>query len=129
MTLEVSLRRTLRSSLLCLAIGVFSPANPWAAKVIMKDGKIYEGKILAETKGDVVIKTSGWDHRIKLLPADNVLTVVHDPHEPEKPADPQRYIAVDSFLTGNIYTTRDVSRQPAPGLRVGGGLRLHPLVE
>jgi len=47
-----------RSVLLALVIvGVFVPAAR-AAKVIMKDGKIYEGKILAETAKDVVIKTA-----------------------------------------------------------------------
>jgi hypothetical protein len=94
----------------------------------MKDGKIYEGKILAETKNDVVIKTNTWDRKIKLLSMEDVLTVVHDPPAPEKPFDPQRYAALDTFLTGNLFVKNEVSN-PAAGVRLGGGLRLHPLIE
>jgi hypothetical protein len=99
----------------------------WCAKVIMKDGKIYEGKIIDDSDGDVLIKTPLKTRPI-LLPSEEVLSVTKDPEE--KPVqDPQRYASLESLLFGNVSVSKNIQLSPSPGLWVGGGLRLHPLIE
>src|SRR5580692_4932987 len=87
--------------LLFLVVLFGCPTFARSAKVIMKDGKIFEGKIIAETDGDVLIKTSPVDPP-KFLPNAEILTVVHDPVKTE-PQDPQRYASLGLRLMGNFF--------------------------
>ena len=116
-----------RLGALILTLGLVCPASVHAARVIMKDGRIFEGKIVAETDGDVLIKTSPVN-RPKLLPADAILTVVRDPVTPE-PHDPQRYVSLGLRLMGNFFSTQHISLDPSAGLALDGSLRFHPLIE
>jgi hypothetical protein len=100
----------------------------FAAKVIMRDGKIFEGKILAEPGGDVLIKTNPVDPRAKLLPQQEILSVVRDP-VPQTSKDPQRYLQAEAVLNGNVFSSWDLSMDPAASLWLGGGIRLHPVIE
>jgi hypothetical protein len=103
------------------------PVIAHPAQVMMKDGKVYQGKIIAETDGDILIKTSPVS-RSKLLLSQDILSVVRDPAVEAAP-DPQRYASLEMLLAGHLYSTRGISLNSAPGLRLGGGLRFHPLVE
>jgi hypothetical protein len=116
----------LRRWVFIFSVPVLICANTFAAKVIMKDGKIYQGRIVAETDGDVLIRTSPVS-RSKLLLSEDILTVVRDPIIHKN--DPQRYSSVDVGLLGNIYSTRGIELNPSASLRLGGGLRFHPLME
>ncbi|OGR91839.1 MAG: hypothetical protein A2992_09110 [Elusimicrobia bacterium RIFCSPLOWO2_01_FULL_59_12] len=111
-----------------IGLSVVWPGHVLAAKVIMKDGKTYEGKIIDDTGGDILIKTSPTDARPKLLPAPEVLSVVHDPVAPAA-LDPQRYTTFEMLLTGSVFSSKHFSLDPAPGAWLGMGLRFHPVVE
>jgi hypothetical protein len=121
-------RAALRSLLVFLGLGLTCPSLARAAKVIMKDGKIIEGKIVAETNGDVLIRTPPVNPMPILLPARAILTIIRDP-VPEKPYDPQRYVSLETLLEGNVFTANNMTLDPGASLRIGGGLRIHPLVE
>ncbi len=99
-----------------------------AARVIMKDGKIYEGKIIDDSDGDILIKTSPMDARPRLLPSAHILSVTPDP-PPAKNLDPQRYSTYELLLAANFFAPKNMSLDAAPGLWLGVGLRFHPLVE
>lgn len=115
---------------LLAVIGIFfgGSASLHGARVIMKDGKIYEGKIIDDSDGDILIKTSPMDARPKLLPNSDILSVTADP-PPPKNLDPQRYSTYELLLTGNVFSAQNIEQNPAPGLWLGVGLRFHPVIE
>jgi hypothetical protein len=99
----------------------------FAAKVIMKDGKIYEGKIITEMNGDILMRTQP-GNRPRMLPGSEILSVVRDPVV-ETPRDPHRYAAIEARISGNVSDSKNVSLNPTPGLSFAGSLRFHPLFE
>jgi hypothetical protein len=110
-------------------LGALTMSLPvYGAKVIMKDGKIYEGKIIAEPDGDVLIRTRPVEPRATLLPASEILTVVRDPVS-HPPVDPQRYWEAELLASGNVFSSRDISMDPTAGLWLGGGMRLFPVIQ
>jgi hypothetical protein len=94
----------------------------------MKDGTIYAGKIIDETGGDILIKLSPMDAYPKLLPSSQILSVTRDP-VPAQALDPQRYSTYEIMVSGNFASSSEMDLDPAPGLWLGVGLRLHPLLE
>jgi hypothetical protein len=113
-----------RPALIGALLFLISPL--WGAKVIMKDGKIYEGRIVAETDGDVLMRTK-LDNRRKLLPADEILSVVRDTATVVE--DPQRYASIETSVFGFVSDSTNVELRPAAGLSFAGHLRAHPLVD
>lgn len=98
-----------------------------ADKVILKDGTIYEGAIVDETKKDVLIRTYGYDAKLLLLEDREILTVIHE-RPKSAPRDPTRYVLIEALGSGQFFAD-DLALGPAAGLHLGGGVRIHPLVE
>jgi hypothetical protein len=112
-----------------LSLGLLSlPSIVRADKVIMKDGKIYEGRIMGETSRSILI-TNKRDSQPRFLMLSDVMTIVREKN-PEVPnPDRDRYIHVEGMLTGNFYSSDEMSLSPAPGLAMTGGFRMHPLFQ
>jgi hypothetical protein len=113
---------------LVFVIALLAAAAPlWSAKVIMKDGKIYEGRIIDDSDGDILIKTkTHW--RPKLLPGNDILSVTRDAPEVVV-RDPQRYTIFESLIAGHVSMSEGIEMDPSASLRLGGGMRPHPVVE
>lgn len=112
-----------------MALLFFSLSCLWADKVIMKDGKIYEGIILGESDGVVVMRVLPFSSTPRFLDRREVLAVIRDDRPTSPPEDPRRYALVDALLSGVFSTASDLSLQPRPGLQLGGGFRIFPLME
>jgi hypothetical protein len=102
----------------------------WADKIIMKDGKIYEGHIMGESRRSILISNPPTDPKPRFLELRDILTIVRESRPPEKPSsEEQRFASVNAGVSGQVYSSRLFSFSPAPSLYVGGGFRVHPAVE
>jgi hypothetical protein len=104
-------------------------AGAWADKIIMKDGKIYEGHIMGETSRSVLISNPPLDPKPRFIELKDVLTLVRESHKEMRSAESDRAAVVEIGLAGNVFSSRDMPLDTAPGLHVGGGFRVHPLLE
>lgn len=94
----------------------------------MKDGKVYQGRIMGETFRSILI-TSPAEPRPQFLRKRDVLTIVRDQPEEKVFVDRGRYVSLRLGLSGNFYSSDRLELDPAPGLTVGGGFRFHPAAE
>lgn len=121
-----SLRRTIGA----FAGGlVLIASSAEADKVIMKSGKIYEGRIMGETTRSVLISNAPFDPTPHFLPYQDILTIVRDTPVLEPAIDLQRVLMAEFALTGQVFSPNVLTLHPAAGLHMGGGLRPHPLIE
>src|SRR3954470_24855701 len=93
-----------------IALLALCSAPLWGAKVILKDGKTYDGRIVEETGGDVLMRVQP-ENKPRLLPSGDILTVVRDPAVTE-PQDPLRYTALELRLSGNVSDSKNVELGP-----------------
>jgi len=102
----------------------------WADKIIMKDGKIYQGRIMGETSRSILIHPQNSDLKPFFVNALEVQTVVHDSQGPG-PISPDagRFAQFEALIIGTQFSSQKLGMGWAPGLTIGGGFRLHPLVE
>jgi hypothetical protein len=104
-------------------------ARCFADKVIMKDGKIYQGRIMGETQDSVLISNAPYDPKPRFIEIKDVLTIVRESGKDPHSIESDRYAVVEALLSGQVFSSNTLTLNPAAGLHVGGGFRLHPLVE
>ena len=120
----------MRRFALIATLAVIPAQAVMADKIIMKDGKIYEGHIMGETQRSVLISNPPLDPKPRFVDVKDVLTIVRESRPEEKPSPEEGRFATANFgVTGQVYSSSQFSFSPAPGLYVGGGFRMHPLVE
>ena len=108
----------------------FMAQRAMADKVIMKDGKIYEGHIMGETRDSVLISNPPLDPKPRFLDIKDVLTLVRESRPPERPSiEEDRFASANIGVTGQVYSSNIFSFSPAPGLYAGGAFRMHPVIE
>jgi hypothetical protein len=110
---------------LCLAFTGVARAD----KVIMKDGKVYEGRIMGETSRNVLISNAPLDPSPRFLPVSEVLTIVRERHVEAPSPDRDKYVALDLGLESGFLTTSAFDMHATPGVLLRGGFRLHPLLQ
>ncbi len=109
-----------------LALSGFS----WADKIIMKDGKIYQGHIMGETSRSVLISNPPLDPKPRFIELKDVLTLVRESRPAEKPTSEEGRFASATFgISGQVYSSNIFTFSPASGLYFGGAFRVHPAVE
>jgi hypothetical protein len=112
------------------ALTLLLAARVFADKIIMKDGKIYQGHIMGETQHSVLISNPPIDPKPRFIDIKDVLTIVRESRPAEKPSAEEGRFASASFgITGQAYSSDTLSFSPAPGFYIGGGFRVHPSLE
>lgn len=109
---------------LCLA-----RSGAWADKVIMKDGKVYEGKILDDFGKALLIGNPPYDTKAHLLRMDDIQTIVYEEYRPPPPAQRRQGFTVATWIQGTAYSSQELPLYPATSLAAEVGYRLHPFVE
>jgi len=113
-----------------LAILLTSTGLCWADKIIMKDGKIYQGRIMGETSRSILISNPPLDPKPRFLELKDVLTIVRESRPAEQPSpEESRFASANIGVSGQVYTSSVFSFSPAPGLYAGGAFRIHPALE
>lgn len=98
-----------------------------ADQVIMKDGKIYVGRVMGEGSRSILLSQPGQPP--KFIELSDVMTIVREKN-PEIPnPDRDRQIHLELAFAGNFNTSNQMSVSHAPGLAAVGGFRLHPLIQ
>jgi len=98
-----------------------------ADQVILKDGKILEGRVMGEGTQSILLSQPGQPP--KFIPLNDVMTIVREKN-PEVPnPDRDRFIVVESMLGSHIFQSDEIDLTAAPGLNFTGGFRLHPLFQ
>jgi hypothetical protein len=97
----------------------------FADQVIMKNGKIYKGRIMGETTKSLLISTP----TPHFLPMSDIMTIVRESRLSETRPDPKRYVNVEAGLGAVIFAERELEASPAAQVHLGGGFRVHPLVQ
>ncbi len=120
----------MRKSILIPVLALFLSPRVFADKVIMKDGKIYQGHIMGETSRSLLISNPPLDPKPRFIELQDVLTIVRESRPPEKASSEQgRFASANFGVSGQIYSADIFSFSPAPGLYAGGAFRMHPALE
>jgi hypothetical protein len=115
--------------LLAIIALILTPLS-WADKVIMRDGKIYQGHIMGETSRSLLISNPPLDPKPRFLESKDILTIVRESRPAEKPTlEEGRFASANVGISGQVYSSSVFSFSPAPGLYLGGGFRMHPAIE
>jgi hypothetical protein len=114
-----------------ILIGLITLAGlSWADKIIMRDGKIYQGHIMGETSRSILISNPPLDPKPRFIELADVLTIVRESRPAEKPSlEEGRFASLNLGVSGQAYSSSVFSFSPAPGLYGGAGFRIHPAVE
>src|SRR5947199_3091275 len=87
-----------------------------ADKVIMKDGKIYQGHIMGETQDSILISNPPLDPKPRFIETRDIMTIVRESRPAEKPSlEEGRFASVNFGITGQVYSSDTFSFSPAPG--------------
>jgi len=106
------------------------PSFSWADKIIMKDGKIYEGHVMGESSRSIMISNPPLDPKPRFVEMKDVMTIVRESRPAEKPTlEEGRFASVSLGLTGEVFSSSVFSFSPAAGLYGAGAFRIHPAVE
>jgi hypothetical protein len=101
-----------------------------ADKILMKDGKIYDGRIMGETSRTVLIRLSNPDAKPVFLNLSDVQTVIHDRQSPETLSpEAGRFAQLSLLVSGTHFSSRTLGFGWASGLTFEGGFRVHPALE
>jgi hypothetical protein len=123
------MRSPSRTVLFLLAFGALTGAAQ-ADKIIMKNGKIYEGRIMGETARSVLIRPANPDIKPLFINMREVQTIVRESHGPETISpEAGRFAGIELLVTGNSFATRPLDLGWAPGVTLNGGFRIHPALE
>ena len=102
----------------------------WADKIIMRDGKIYQGHIMGETSRSILISNPPLDPKPRFVELKDVLTIVRESRPAEKPnLEEGRFASASVGTSLQVYSSSIFSFKPAAGLYFGGAFRIHPAVE
>jgi len=116
--------------LLFLAFLSILPRLARADKIIMKDGKIYEGHIMGESRNSLLISNPPLDPTPRFIALRDVMTIVRERRPEEKPSSEEgRFASINAGINGQAYSSSVLPFSPAPGLYFGGGFRVHPALE
>lgn len=119
--------RTNKPILVALLFGIL-PGTLFADKIILKNGKVIEGRVMGETHWRILISASP-DNRPRFYEKSEVLTIVRDQPDPPVIVDRWRYVTVGGSLGGNVFSSDRLQISPGPDLALRGGFRFHPLAE
>lgn len=111
------------------ALWLFFAALACADQVIMKDGAVYKGKILVDTDKAILIGNPPFDPNSYLLEAKDIDKIVYEEYRPNAPSERRRGFTSALHLTGNFFSSDELSLGAAPGLYGEIGFRPHPLLE
>jgi hypothetical protein len=100
----------------------------WADRVIMKDGKVYDGHMMGETEWNLLI-SNPLDAHPRFIPKRDVMTIVRQDHTPPPASEPQRYLSLGAILGGDFFTSRALDLSPAAVIGGEAGFRLFPSFE
>src|SRR5438876_934926 len=115
--------------LLPIALLFLAPAA-WADKIIMKNGKIYQGHIMGETKDAILISNPPIDPKPRFLDTSDGMTIVRESRPAEKASDEAgRFVSANFGLTGQFYSSDTFSFSAEPGFYAGGSFRVHPAID
>lgn len=96
----------------------------------MKDGKIYEGHIMGETRRSLLISNPPLDPKPRFIELKDILTIVRDRRVPDAPSpEDGRFASLSAGVSGQAFSSSLFSFSPAPAFYFGGGFRIHPAVE
>lgn len=101
----------------------------WADKVITKDGKTYSGKILIDGDKAVLIGNPPFDPNSTLIKSEDIEKIIYEEYKPNSPGERKRGLAFGTRLTGNAYSSSDLSLNAAGGIDLEAGMRFHPAIE
>src|SRR5258708_17636346 len=105
-----------RIALLSILV-VLSARGVQADKIIMKDGKIYQGHIMGETPKSVLISNPPLDPKPRFVDTKDVLTIVRESRPDERPsAEEGRFASVNFGVSGQVFSSPIFSFAPAPAL-------------
>ncbi|OGR89429.1 MAG: hypothetical protein A2992_03400 [Elusimicrobia bacterium RIFCSPLOWO2_01_FULL_59_12] len=107
----------------------FAIPSALADKVITKDGKVYTGKIMIDGDKAVLIGNPPFDPNSTLIQTEDIKTIVYDEYRQNPPAERRRGGAIGLRLSGNAYSSGELSLKPAGGLELEGSFRPHPVIE
>jgi hypothetical protein len=99
-----------------------------ADQVIMKSGKIYKGRIMGETNRMLLFRDTR-EAEPRFLAVPDILTIVRESRPAARTVEPKRYVVGELGISGAFFTARRLASAPGGALHLGGGFRLHPLVE
>lgn len=115
---------------LLLLLGILGPAVcAHADKIIMKDGKVYQGHIMGETSKQILISNPPVDPQPHFVPLADVLTIVHEGPPPPPPPGRDQLATLEALIAGESISSRQLSLDPTASLHVAGGLRPHAALE
>jgi opacity protein-like surface antigen len=98
-----------------------------ADKIIMKNGKIYQGHIMGETQKEMLISSPA-DPQPRFIPKGEILTIVHD--GPPPVSEERRELAtLELLMSGQFHSSPNLNLDPNAGLHAAGGMRPHPSFE
>ena len=100
-----------------------------ADEVVMKDGTVYKGKIQIDTDKAILIGNPPYDPTSYLLETKDIYKIVYEEYKTPPPAERRRGFLMEGRLTGNFFSSSELSLSPAAGLYAGAGFRVHPLCE
>ena len=120
----------MRADFCLIALAVFAAASPAAAdKVLMKNGKVYEGKIMGETDDSVLFSSPPSDPTPRFLYSRDILTIVRQSRPPEPAPDRTYFPTLELLVGGHLFNSNTFSFGAAPGFEAGAGFRLCPAFE
>lgn len=97
----------------------------FADKVILKDGKIYEGRIMGETPTSVLLSPAGSDTP-KFIPMNEVMTLVREKNPDVPNPDRDRHAHLELVMAGAFPSSGQMELDAHPRLEANGGFRLFP---
>jgi hypothetical protein len=101
-----------------------------ADKIILKDGSVYEGRIMGESKRAVLISNPPLDPKPHFIELKDVATIVRERRPVEEPSPEEgRFASLSAGISGQAYSSNVFPFSPGPGFYVGGGFRVHPALE
>ena len=119
----------IRRFVLFLSFAVL-PGLACADKIIMKDGKIYEGHIMGESRKSILISNPPLDPKPRFIALSDVMTIVRERRPVEKSSSEEgRFASISAGINGQAFSSSVFPFSPAPGLYFGGGFRVHPSLE
>lgn len=120
----------MRLRFLIPALALVLATHAFADKIIMKDGKIYQGHIMGETKDSILISNPPLDPKPRFVNTADVMTIVRESRPAEKPTSEEgRFATANIGMTGQAYSSNTFDFSPAAGIYAGGGFRVLPALE
>ncbi len=112
------------SPFLSLIMAIFLISSAFADKIIMKNGKIYQGHIMGEANETILISNPPYDPHPKFVPKKEILTIVRESRQETPTFDSSRYPEVELLLGGGGASSKSLQLDPSASVQLGGGIRI-----